>query len=234
MTPSTDIIIPIRLTREFPIETVVFTCIQAVKTHTLNFRLIFVDDNSDVEGSKFIQELAAMFANSIVIKTHHQRWFTRAVNLGLRLARTPWVVSLNCDAIVDTNWLDEMYAVKDEVEQSVGKVGLVGSIYSPPEQRRYAISNNPDYVTGHAWLLNMQALYEVSASRGTPGIYLDETQVRTIHIHSDVDICWDLNRLGYQCIKSFKSLVGHDGGKTWGHQLGRIPCSLDVVNERYE
>lgn len=235
MNPATDIIISVRSTSEFPHVNEEFrNCINTLYIHTHNFRLILIDDNSDAEGSKFIAEVAASHPECILIKTHYQRWFTRAFNLGLRLVRTPYAVCLNCDTVLDTGWLEELYSVKDEVEATVGKVGLVGSIMSTEEPRRYQLSVGQDYVTGHAWLLSMQAIYEASAARGMPGWYLDESKAGCIHIRSDVEICWDLNRLGWQCIKAFKSNVGHIGGRTWGQQLWRLPTSLDAVNERYK
>lgn len=234
MTPNTDIVITTRITKEFEQVVGDFTnCVETLKQHTSNFRLIFVDDNSEDEYSKYIQDIAKNFEYSLYIKTHHQRWFTRAVNLGLRMVRTPYACVVNCDTVYSPGWLEELYAVKDEVEATVGKVGLVGSIQSDEEQRRYQLSVGRDYVTGHCWLLSMQGIFEVSAARGTPGIYLDETNPGTIHIVSDVHICWNLNQQGWQCVKAFKSNVGHIGGRTWGQQLHRIPGSLDAVNDKY-
>src|ERR1039458_5017616 len=226
MHPDTDIVITCRITREFAhVEEDITKCVETLKHHTHAFRPIFVDDDSDQQGSAVIQSLAAQFPYGLYIKTNHQRWFTRAVNLGLRMIRTPYAAVLNCDTLYGTGWLEELYSVKDEVESTVGKVGFIGSVLNGDEPRRYMLSVGQDYVTGHAWLLNMQAMYEVSAVRGTHGYYLDETHPHNIHIRSDVAICWDLNKLGWQCVKSFKSAVGHLSGRTWGHQLGRIPGS---------
>ena len=234
MIPNTDIIITIRATRQFPSETHFVECINSLRQHTHNYRLIIVDDNSDEVGRQVIDTVVNADRNALLIRTQFQHWFTRAVNLGLRMARTNHCMILNCDTVLDTGWLEELFAVKDEVEQTVGKVGLVGSVLSGEEPRRYALSVDQDYVTGHAWLVNVHALAEASAARGTPGIYLDELRADTIHIRSDVYICWDLNRLGWQCVKSFKSAVGHSGAKSWGQLLGTIPGSLDAVSYKYE
>lgn len=232
MTP-TDIIIPVHGSAEFPHVDALFDhCVNSVAKFTTSYRFIFIDDNSWEQTRVTMNRIGAAIPDSLVVRTNKQHWFTRAVNTGLRLVRTPYAVVLNCDTVCDENWLEELYAVKDEVEQS-GRVGLVGSIQSGEEPRRYALSEGQDYVTGHAWLLRMDALNEVANDRGTPGIYLDETRVDTIHIRSDVFICWDLNRLGWKCVKAFKSNVGHIGGQTWGQQLWRIPNSLDIVNYKY-
>jgi len=202
--------------------------------HTHNFRPIIVDDNSDEPGARFIDEMVRDNRDVVIIRTHFQHWYTRSFNLGLRLVRTPFVVLLNCDTVLDTGWLEELYAVREEVANlSQRHVGLVGSTLSTEEQRRYAICQHPGYVTAHCWLADMQALYEASASRGMPGIYLDETNPLMIHIRSDIEMSYKLMELGWQCVSSFKSLVGHLGGQTWGYRLHSIPGDLNSVSYHY-
>ena len=234
MTPPTDIIIPVHGNREFPVEDVFQDCVRTVSNHTHNFRYIFVADACDDICLQVIHRVANSFPESNLIQTQKQNWFTRAVNLGLRLVRTPYAVVLNCDTVVDTGWLEELYAIKDEVEATVGRVGLVGSQESQEEPRRYQVSEGQDYVTGHCWLLNMAAVQEASHMHGTPGWYLDETRADAIHIRSDVFICWELNRLGWQCVKSFKSHVGHYGYKSWGARLHAIPNNVEMVNPKWQ
>ena len=233
MNPPTDVIISTRITREFPAEKDLEACVDSLVKHTKNVRVIFVDDNSDEIGKQCIDTQASRFRDSLLVRTHYQRWFTRAYNTGFMLTRTPYFVGLNCDTILDTGWLEELYSVKDDVEAKVGKVGLVGSVLSAEEPRRYALSVGQDYVTGHCILFSAQAMNEVANARGTPGIYLDETRPDAIHIRSDVFICWDMNKLGWQTVKSFKSNVGHTSAKCWGQRLWTIPCLLDVVNDHY-
>ena len=234
MTPETDIIIPIHGNREFPVEGEFEKCVDTVCQNTRRFRFIFVEDACDDICREVITRVASRFPESNLVRTHKQHWFTRAVNLGLRLVRTPYCVALNCDTVVDVDWLEELYAVKDEVEGQVGRVGLVGSLHSLEEPRRYQISLGQDYVTGHCWLLNMQAMQEASYAHKTPGWYLDETRWDAIHIRSDVFICWELNSLGWQTVKSFKSAVGHIGGRSWGHRVGQVQSlRLEDVTYKY-
>lgn len=233
MTPATDIVISIRGTREFPVEQTFSQCVDSICKHTRNFRFIFVDDNSDEVCRKAIEQIAARFSSSLLIRTHFQHWFTRAFNLGFRMVRTPWCVALNCDTVVDEGWLEELYAVRAEVEMQ-GPVGLVGSVMSEEEPRRYAICAYPGYVTGHAWCCNMEALTDVSVVRGTPGLYLDETNALNIHIRSDIEICYKLMERGWQCISSFKSKIGHYGGCSWGHRVGQVQSlRLEDVSYKY-
>ena len=235
MHPNTDIVIAIRGTRPYPIEQYFVECLRTLEEHTKNYRLILVDDNSDEEGARVINEAVSQRPEAVLIRTGFQRWFTRAYNLGLRLARTERTVILNADTVLGAGWLEELYDVWDEATSVGHRVGLVGSVYSDPEQRRWIASMEPGYVTAHCLLLSMQAISEASARRGQPGIYLDETRQDAIHIRSDVFISYELNRLGWATIQSHKSAVGHHGGKAWGHNLGAINCvALDQVAERYK
>lgn len=205
-------------------------CMETLKQNTTNYRMIFVDDYCDEEGSNAIIRHAEAFPESYIIKTFKQRWFTRAYNLGLRLVRSSWAVLLNVDTELGINWLEELYSVRDEASQ-LGRVGLVGSEFSAEEGRRWqnitspSTPGNPGYVTAHCWLVSMQAMYEISAARGMPGFYLDETKQENIHIRSDNEGSYAMQRLGWLTIRSFKSAVGHVGGRSWHYDLGRI-CGI--------
>lgn len=207
-------------------------CMDSLMKNTTNYRMIFVDDFCDDAGSEHLKTIASKFPETYIIRTFKQRWFTRSFNLGLRLVRSPWAVLLNSDTIMDPGWLEELYAVRDAIQSDGSRVGLVGSVQSQEEPRRYGIKVHPGYVTGHCWLVSMQAMYECSADRGMPGFYLDETQQKTIHIFSDNEICERMNKLGYITAEAYKSNVGHHGGKSWGHNLGRaFGVSLNEVND---
>lgn len=236
MTPPTDIVLGFHSRSPYNTVSYIQQCVESLKKTTSNYRLIFVDDFSDDEGRKVIQDIAAGFPSSVLIRTNKQRWFTRAFNLGLRMARTPRVVLLNSDCVLGDGWLDELYGVWDEVTAMGAKVGLVGSVFSAEEPRRWAQAThaNGDYVTGHCWLVSMDALFDISNRRGQPGIYLDETKRECIHICSDRDGSWDMSKAGWVVVKSFKSAVGHVAGKSWGHDLARVfSLNLETVNDSY-
>lgn len=233
MTPSTDVIIPVRLTREFASADNYFMhCMDGLLKHTRSIRVIFVDDCSDEHGRSLVEMIARNLPDSLIVRTHKQRWFTRAVNLGLRLVNTPWVVVLNSDTLPHEGWLEELYSVSAEAAK-ISRVGLVGSVYSPEDPRRYITTPPPGYTTGHCWLLNMEAIWEVARSRGTPNDVLDPLRPDAIHIRSDVYLCYDLNKLNWLTVTSHHSHVDHEAGKSWGHQLHRIPSQLEAVIDNY-
>jgi glycosyltransferase involved in cell wall biosynthesis len=217
MNPQTDIIVPVHNALEY-----VQPCMDTLFRHTKNVRLIIVDDYSQPETTAYLLGVMQRQPESVFIRTGSQRWFTRASNLGLREVRTQRAVLLNSDCVVDEGWLEELYAVWEEAEKLGARVGLVGSTLSAEEPRRWAEYKEPGYVTGHAWLCSIPIMSEMSERRGMSGWYLSEVDNGQIHIASDRMFCWELNRVGYATIASFKSAVGHHGGKSWGYDLGRI------------
>jgi len=218
MHPETDVIIPVHDALDFT-----KACIDSLYAHTKNFRLILADDYSGVETTAYLMGVLQRDPASLYIRTAQQKWFTRASNLGLRMVRTQRCVLLNSDCVVDEGWLEELYDVWTEAEKLLcgRRVGLVGSHLSAEEPRRYCEMVEPGYVTGHCLLLSMPVLYEVSERRGQPGWYLDELHQEAAHINSDRYLSYELNRLGYVTVASFKSAVGHHGGKSWGYDLSK-------------
>jgi len=199
-------------------------CLATIQQHTVNYRLILVDDCSHDDVQDYLRAFGKQNPTSIVIRGNKQRWFSRNSNLGLRLVRSSPCVLLNSDCVVGPGWLEELQGCWTDAEQHnpAMKVALVGSTQSEPEQRRYAFINEPGYVTGHCWLVSIHALSEASSRRGMPGWYFDEQRQDAIHIRSDMFMSYDLNRMGYATIASFKAAVGHKGFKSWGGDLGKV------------
>jgi len=227
--PFTDICIPIH--NALPD---VQECLNTLVANTVEYRIILVDDFSDKETSDYLYQFSLEHPSTLLVRTSKQRWFTRASNLGLKLVRTDRSVLLNSDCVLDKDWLEELFAVWDECQQQhpERRIGLVGSIQSAEEPRRYAEYVKPAYVTGHCWLVSIPALFDISAARGMPGWYLDEVTPGAAHICSDRNASWEMNALGIATIASFKAAVGHKGGRSWHFNLGAIsglqPSDLDM------
>jgi glycosyltransferase involved in cell wall biosynthesis len=199
-------------------------CLQTLEAHTTDYGLILVDDCSGPETVEFLREYGRTHPSTVVIRANSQRWFTRASNLGLRLVRTQRTCLLNSDTVLDTNWLEELFAVWDEcqAQQPQRRIGLVGSVQSAEEPRRYAEIVKPGYVTGHCLLLSMDAIADVAGRRGMPGWYFSEQRQDSIHIRSDMFLSYDLQDAGYATIASFKSACGHKGFRSWNADLGKV------------
>ena len=214
---QTDIIIPVHNALDYT-----QACIDSLFAHTTDFRLILVDDFSEVETTAYLLGVLQRQPSSLYIRTAQKKWFTRASNLGLRMVRTQRCVLLNSDCVVDNGWLETLYAIWDEATAAGRRVGLVGSTLSAEEPRTWAEYVEPGYVTGHCLMLSIPILSEISERRGNPGWYFDEVNLSAAHINSDRYLSYEMNRAGYATIASFKAAVGHHGGKSWGHNLASL------------
>jgi GT2 family glycosyltransferase len=217
MNPQCDIILPVHDALDYT-----RACVESVFEHTKDFRWILVDDFSSLETTAFLLEVLRRQPTALYVRTGQQKWFTRASNIGLRLARTGRTILLNSDCVVDDGWLQELFDVWELAGTTGLKVGMVGSILSAEEPRRWGTYSDPGYVTGHCLLLSIPILAEMAEKRGQPGWYLDEVNQGCIHINSDRLLSYDMNRAGYATVASFKSAVGHHGGKSWNYDLGRV------------
>lgn len=217
MAPQTDVVIPVHDALDYTT-----ACIESVFQHTKDFRLILVDDFSRVETTSYLMDVMKRQSIALYIRTGQQKWFTRASNIGLRLVRTRRAVLLNSDCVVDEGWLDELYSVWSDAEANGLRVGMVGSVLSDEEPRRWGQYIEPGYVTGHCLLLSIPILSEIADKRGNSGWYLDEVHREAAHINSDRYLSYELNQAGYATVASFKSAVGHHGGKSWDYNLGRV------------
>lgn len=220
MAPATDVVLPVHNALEYTKE-----CVATIVGHTpaLN-RIIIVDDVSDIDTTAYLMGLLASHTSWLYIRTGSQRWWTRATNLGLRMARTERTCVINSDCVVNDGWLEELYDVWEDAAYQGLNVGLVGSQMNMADTRRWIPTQEPQYVTGHCLLLRISVMQAASDQRGCSGWYFPERpgiDDRCAHIFSDNEICYQLNRMGYATIISLKAPVGHHGGRSWGHDLSK-------------
>jgi GT2 family glycosyltransferase len=102
----------------------VIRCLESVTRHTgLPYSLIVVDDGSNEETARFL----AQFADShgaLPIRNEQAHGYTKAANQGLRYSEGEYVVLLNSDTVVTSDWLDRMIACAE----SDPRIGMVGPL----------------------------------------------------------------------------------------------------------
>jgi glycosyltransferase involved in cell wall biosynthesis len=223
-------------------------CIDSLYAHTSRFRLILVDDCSGAETAAYLRGESARSRSNLLIRTGYPRFWVRAANLGLRLARTPWAVLLNSDTVLGEGWLEELYRA---VESSYLPVGLSGHVNRAScfgleyKEGQIEETQKPTYVNGHCWLLNMHAMQIISEDRQHmyDGWWLNAMAPRladgsgAVHYGADPDLCWELNDAGYATIAVFSETVQHHGPRPitaeWDADVTkRIP--LSEIDDDYE
>ena len=130
MNSSVDIVIPV-----FNAKTFVKQCVESIFNNTsVNFRIILMDDCSTDGVSDYLAELANEKSNVIHQRHPENVGYTGNVNRGLALAKSEWVVLLNSDTIVSTNWVENMLEVAKTHEKAaiIGPLGNAASWQSIP------------------------------------------------------------------------------------------------------
>ena len=80
-------------------------CIKSVLHNTKHFELILVDNNStDGSGELAVQ----LLPTAKLIRNRSNIGFSRANNIGVRVAKGEWIVLLNPDTIVTQGWIDKL------------------------------------------------------------------------------------------------------------------------------
>jgi len=121
-------------------------CLESVLHHTCPpYALIVVDDGSGTETCDYLERFATDNAAQL-IRNESARGYTLAANQGIRASRSPYVVLLNSDTVVSSEWLDRMVACA-ESDPDIGIVGPLSNTASwqsiPDIEQDGDWSNNP-------------------------------------------------------------------------------------------
>lgn len=106
------------------------SCLAALSVARTGFhaRVLLVNDCSDAATTAYLRAAAARLAQenvSFELYEHKtNRGYTVAVNTGLRASRADYVVTLNSDTMVTSNWLDGMV----HCLESAPEIGIVGPL----------------------------------------------------------------------------------------------------------
>ena len=168
------------------------------------FSLFLCDDFSGKPTADYIRTLPA----KVIIRHKKQQFFTRSANDLLiisHLAGADYTFLLNSDLVLKKGWVGKMLSHFEDPS-----VYLVGSLYSP-KKKSPEIIYNPEYATGHAWVLRNKYLPKI-------GI-LDE---RHFHIKSDQYYSYRINTTKYKVLLDRHAPILHHGGASWGHDLSRL------------
>jgi GT2 family glycosyltransferase len=98
--------------------TLIMKCLESVFQHTSDFELILVDNDSTDQSA---QEAIRRFPQITLLENDRNMGFAAANNVGIRRSRASWIVLLNPDTIVTSNWLVDL----EKCATSPG-IGIVG------------------------------------------------------------------------------------------------------------
>lgn len=97
-------------------------CLQSIREHTADYRLIFVDNGSDADEFAIIEK-ELKYHPHLLVRNRRNLGFVKAVNQGLCLSTAEYVVLLNNDTEVAPDWIAKLQA--PFADDRVGAVGPV-------------------------------------------------------------------------------------------------------------
>jgi len=99
-------------------------CLDALKKNTrVPIRLIWIDNGSDMEDHRVVREKVEQFEH-IAHRFNENRFYARAVNHGLILSHSRYVVTLSNDVFVTDGWLSKLMALTTADQ----KIGLISPL----------------------------------------------------------------------------------------------------------
>ncbi|MBK7455219.1 MAG: glycosyltransferase [Anaerolineales bacterium] len=190
-----------------------------------NYEIIVVDNASSDTSREFI---LSRYPDVVLIESKENLGFASGCNLGIKNSRGEYIVLLNNDTVVDTNWLKELVAVADGDEN----IAIAGSkllyMHSPneiqnamsyltdngdggdmgshqPDQGQYDTTREVMAVCGASMLIKRTLMEEIGA--------LDED---FFAYYEDMDLCYRTRLYGKKIVFAPKSVVYHVHAATSG------------------
>ena len=216
-------------------------CIDSLYTQTYsNFRIIIIDNGSNDSDYKWLNK----YKNLIFKKLGKNYGFDKAVNEGIKLSNTEYVVLLNNDTVAKENWLEELtkcierdkkifsvcskmlrYDDKNLIDDAGDEYNILGWGYKRGDGQHISKYNNTE---------------EVFSSCAGAAIYrrsiLDKIGYFDEHFFAymeDVDICYRAKIHGYKNIYCADAQIYHIGSATSGSKYNSFKVRLAARNNVY-
>lgn len=116
-----------------------------VNTNYKSYRIVIVDDGSDLTTRNYLNQFKLKHKQVHLLRNFSAKGYTTAANQGLKASRSQYVVLLNSDTIVSSNWLSKLV----KCAQSNSKVGIVG-----PLSNAASWQSVPHLFGGENWNIN--------------------------------------------------------------------------------
>ena len=215
-------------------------CLSSVVRHSIQCRLIIVDDGSNDETRDYLQTFAHE-QGATLIRNESARGYTFAANQGLRAATGGYVVLLNSDTIVTLGWIEKMVACA-ESDPSIGLVGPLSntaswqSIPDIEEDGDWAVNALPTNIT----IADMGSMVARHASHAYPrlsflngfclmirrtvidkiGLFDEETFGRGYG--EENDYCLRARKAGWSLALADNAYVFHAQSKSYSHEKRKL------------
>lgn len=214
---------------------VVIDCIASILRSTYpDFEIIVVDNASSDDSLKLIEQNFSGKAGRLkVIKNDRNLYLAEANNIGIRNSRGDFVILLNNDTEVESDWLEQIEIVMRDASIGASQPKVIcygdrslidnagnyfdrlgythGRGHLEKENGQYGDVEEMFFAVGTAMVVRSSVLKEV-------GLF----DSRLLMYAEDSDLSWRIRLKGYRIVYIPKSLVYHKGSRTISKFSSRI------------
>ena len=217
-------------------------CLDSLEHQTFTRFKILVVDNASTDGS--LAYMKEHYPDIKVIALHKNYGFSKAVNVGIRHADTPYVILLNNDTTVDPHYIEEMVKAISRSPRIFSVSSKMIQMYHPE-----LIDSAGDLYTLIGWgicrgsgrpITNYNEPSRVFTACAGAAIYrrsvfhkigcFDESHFAYLE---DIDVGYRAKIYGYQNLYYPSALVYHVGSGTSGSKYNSFKVRLSARNSVY-
>ncbi len=217
-------------------------CLTSLENQSMRrFRVIMID-NGSTDGS--VEYVRKHFPDVRIRAFHSNTGFCRAVNEGIALAETPYVILLNNDTVCDEHFVEKLCEAMDRQPEAFSCAARMMQLKDPG-----LIDDAGDFYCALGWAFadghglaaeKRMKRRRIFAACAGAAIYrrnlleklglFDERQFAYLE---DIDIGWRALRSGYSNWYEPEAVVFHAGSATTGSAYNPFKTSLAARNSIY-
>jgi GT2 family glycosyltransferase len=95
--------------------------VDSIERYTKDYQLIIVDDGSGIKTTQFLKSIPGVD----YIRNEESAGWCRAINQGLKVAKSDLIVFANNDVVVTPGWLEKM---EERINTPNVKIGVLGPV----------------------------------------------------------------------------------------------------------
>ena len=217
-------------------------CLASLEKQTFHDFKILVVDNASTDGS--LEYMKENYPAIEVIALDKNYGFSKAVNVGIRHSRTPYVILLNNDTTVDPHYVEEMVGAIERSPRIFSVSSKMIQMYHPE-----LIDSAGDLYTVIGWgicrgtgrpVTNYTKADEIFTACAGAAIYrrsafekigyFDESHFAYLE---DIDVGYRAKIYGYKNMYCPTALVYHVGSGTSGSKYNSFKVKLSARNSVY-
>lgn len=224
-----------------------------VIAHSHPYRVVLADNNSTDDSVSWTKTL---FPDLEIVINTENGGFAKGYNDALKQVKADYYVLLNSDVEVSPNWLEPLLSAmqdpkvaacqpkvlafhhKDQFEHAGASGGFIDKYHYPfcrgrllhiveHDENQYDYPTKVFWTTGACMLIRSEVYHQLEG--------LDE---RFFAHMEEIDLCWRIQRAGYELLAIPESVVYHVGGGTLAYQSPRktflnFRNSLLMIHKNY-